>query len=632
MNSKWCEEVSQHEPAVFWNCVVLKRISSSSTLHFWTSVVFRAVVTVRTSWIRRHHFATLCRYQRTSTTHFIKPIKPGIAPFFYELHLELHKSGVHTLKKLHAQVTQSWLSWTSSRRTVYHGVSRGNLAHVSSLQGAGIDQSINEWIDGIWWNDQPINEKHDETCSVMNVQSAEQRQERHSFDPSGPLTDQDGEHPPRFPQLLAAAFLRSCQHEFFFTRHALWCHNFSEQCVRYGGLTCYNKALPQTFDIIFAHTFLNRSHSTSGIIGSRILVIHSVTMSRAKPNFLRRRTDGDLPATFYLQGLSPGLSPEGAGSRLGGPIASRQKVKRASSNLSRLRPMPLLPYQRGPESPVLSVPPSNSIKVDSVDVEVPESCLPNLKALKRRSTLPSLDLRSEALMLSRQLHLDFHEVKFVLQELRSESTLPTGGLDYTTFGQCLQRICGVELEDEWIGTAYKECHGEGHINSEQLLIWYRDHIFDLEACKRKRRFANGTVPQVTLDLAKRFHCSCLDLDKVKVKFDDFDLDKSGYIDHYDFEKMLYQLLNCSSQSDFPKARLQRFWNEADKNGDGQIDFEEFLEWYMKYFGTTYENGPMDAFYASFMPVLHRSDSFGELKSHECCLQPIHVRWVEPRLW
>lgn len=63
----------------------------------------------------------------------------------------------------------------------------------------------------------------------MNVQSAEERQERqrfilavkhtgHSFDPSDSLsTDQDGEHLPRFPQLPAVAFLRSCQQEFFHT-------------------------------------------------------------------------------------------------------------------------------------------------------------------------------------------------------------------------------------------------------------------------------------------------------------------------------------------------------------------------------------------------------------------------------
>ena len=168
------------------------------------------------------------------------------------------------------------------------------------------------------------------TCFVMNVQSAEERQERqcfilavkhtgHSFDPSDSLsTDQDGEHLPRFPQLPAAAFLRSCQQEFFHTLDT-WCilmpWPFWTMCV----VWWLDMLRQGWFDIIFAHTFLNRSHSNLGIIGSRRLVIHSVTMPNTKPNFLRRRTDGDLSATFYLQGLSPGPL-EGAGSRLGGPI------------------------------------------------------------------------------------------------------------------------------------------------------------------------------------------------------------------------------------------------------------------------------------------------------------------------
>eukprot|EP00435_Cladocopium_sp_Y103_P057471 s359_g19.t1 len=338
-----------------------------------------------------------------------------------------------------------------------------------------------------------------------------------------------------------------------------------------------------------------------------------------KPRLLRRRTDGDMPSTFHLE--SPSLRPGLAGLASATRSKHSKALKRGGSNQLNLRPMPLLPYQRAVEVQVLpEVASPGSFKVD---VSVPEICLPNPKVLLRRSTLPALDIKSEALMLSRQLHLDFHEVKFVLQELRSESEhgerLPNGGLEYGAFQQCLQRICGVELEEQWVVNAYKECRAsEGPVDSEQLMIWYRDHIFNLEAFKLRKRFAaeKSGAPQVTLDLAKKFQCSCLDLDKMKVKFDDFDLDKSGFIDQYEFEKMMYQLLHCSSQSDFPKTRLDRFWNEADKNSDGQIDFEEFLEWYMKYFGTSYENGPMDAFYASFMPGVQRSNSLGELKVHK----------------
>ena len=95
--------------------------------------------------------------------------------------------------------------------------------------------------------------------------------------------------------------------------------------------------------------------------------------------------------------------------------SSSENLRRGGSNQMNLRPMPLLPYQRAVEVQVL--PEITSPESFKVDVSVPEICLPNPKVLLRRSTLPALDINSEALMLSRQLHLDFHEVKFVLQEL-----------------------------------------------------------------------------------------------------------------------------------------------------------------------------------------------------------------------
>ena len=138
--------MSQYEPAVFWNGVVSKCISSSSTLHFWPSVVFRTVVTVHREFVDMVlplsknlsdpcHTAKKSRERRPSSMNWIT----------------VHQSGVHNLKKLHAQVPQSWFSWTSSRRTVYHGVSRANLAH-------GWILSIDWWMDRRI--DQPIYEQH----------------------------------------------------------------------------------------------------------------------------------------------------------------------------------------------------------------------------------------------------------------------------------------------------------------------------------------------------------------------------------------------------------------------------------------------------------------------------------------
>ncbi|OLP75576.1 hypothetical protein AK812_SmicGene44607 [Symbiodinium microadriaticum] len=57
---------------------------------------------------------------------------------------------------------------------------------------------------------------------------------------------------------------------------------------------------------------------------------------------------------------------------------------------------------------------------------------------------------------------------------------------------------------------------------------------------------------LTLALAKKHHCSCLDLDKVKLQYDSYDLDKSGVIEYGEFELMMLKLLHVSNKSDLPQ--------------------------------------------------------------------------------
>lgn len=232
--------------------------------------------------------------------------------------------------------------------------------------------------------------------------------------------------------------------------------------------------------------------------------------------------------------------------------------------------------------------------------------------LNRRSTLPALlDVNSEALMLSRQLHLDFHEVKCVVQELRRDTKRKSnGGMDLSTFRQMMLRVFALEEINEFVlQDAYDQCQAvAGPIDSRKFMTWYRDHIFNLQAAKAHTESGDD----LTLELAKKHHVSCIDLDKVKLKFDHFDVDKSGVIDFQEFEAMMYELLHCHSKSDLPRNRLNRFWHEADIDGNGVIDFEEFTEWYMKYFSDASNNGPVEAFYASFMPDVQRANKLENL--------------------
>lgn len=319
----------------------------------------------------------------------------------------------------------------------------------------------------------------------------------------------------------------------------------------------------------------------------------------------RRRTEGDHHYQVRINDLSNKMTRQGSIS-----LAMRKESKK-------YRPMPALfqlPDTRlQPPSPSKFSPLAAHPLSTAAQAEDPRR---TTGMLNRRSTLPALlDVNSEALMLSRQLHLDFHEVKCVAQELRRDTKRKSnGGMDLPTFRQMMLRVFGLEEINEFVlQDAYDQCQAvAGPIDSRKFMTWYRDHIFNLQASKAHAESGDD----LTLELAKKHHCSCIDLDKVKLKFDHFDVDKSGVIDFQEFEAMMYELLHCHSKSDLPRNRLNRFWHEADIDGNGVIDFEEFTEWYLKYFSEASNNGPVEAFYASYMPDVQRANKLDLIQPKE----------------
>eukprot|EP00437_Effrenium_voratum_P005816 CAMPEP_0181430108 /NCGR_PEP_ID=MMETSP1110-20121109/17549_1 /TAXON_ID=174948 /ORGANISM="Symbiodinium sp., Strain CCMP421" /LENGTH=378 /DNA_ID=CAMNT_0023553405 /DNA_START=80 /DNA_END=1216 /DNA_ORIENTATION=- len=259
-------------------------------------------------------------------------------------------------------------------------------------------------------------------------------------------------------------------------------------------------------------------------------------------------------------------------------------------------------------------------------------CLPQIPSprvekepLQRHTSLPAIvDVKTEALLLSRQLHLDFHEVKHAVQELRKEhAELANGGMELATFRDCVLRAFSVKaINDRLLQDAYRQCKAaDGPVSPKRFLAWYRDHIF-IFMHDQENDPAKESADALTLELAKKHDCSCIELDKVKLQFDHFDTDKSGLIEYNEFESMMYTLLHCANKSDLPPNRIERFWHEVDLDGNGSVDFTEFTEWYLKYFALAQEHGPIEAFYASFMPSVQRTKS---LESRNSMASPREVK-------
>jgi hypothetical protein len=75
------------------------------------------------------------------------------------------------------------------------------------------------------------------------------------------------------------------------------------------------------------------------------------------------------------------------------------------------------------------------------------------------------------------------------------------------------------------------------------------------------------------------HC---DVEKYRRIFNSFDNDGNGTIDGSEFEKLLCVCTKVPQSIGLPAARVKHLWQIADDDGDQEINFEEFLTFYVKY--------------------------------------------------
>eukprot|EP00931_Biecheleriopsis_adriatica_P006039 TRINITY_DN107501_c0_g1_i1.p1 TRINITY_DN107501_c0_g1~~TRINITY_DN107501_c0_g1_i1.p1 ORF type:complete len:386 (-),score=83.67 TRINITY_DN107501_c0_g1_i1:65-1222(-) len=339
----------------------------------------------------------------------------------------------------------------------------------------------------------------------------------------------------------------------------------------------------------------------------------------------RRHTEGSKPLTTLSSVPEQGSRPLPIGTSYASEfrrLASSSSTPAMRGNLAVARRALSVSSSRAtsrPESPAFGGkrPASAScrrpLSSPSPSYQVLENARAKRSISKSRSDadVQSADLNARALMWSRNMMLDFHEVKAALKALDETPTtgsLPNGGLDFTQFRSLLLRVFDVNhVPDEHVASAYSQCNASaGPLDTDTFFHWYRNNIFTFVSAMTAAGDAYQSHTMVQ-DLAKKFGTSPVELDRIKAKFDLFDLDKSGFIEFDEFEAMMLKLLK-SGKADLPRNRMQRFWQEIDKDGSGSVDFEEFTEWWLKYFSLSSAAGPVEAFYASFMPDVQRSNN------------------------
>lgn len=231
-----------------------------------------------------------------------------------------------------------------------------------------------------------------------------------------------------------------------------------------------------------------------------------------------------------------------------------------------------------------------------------------VKVVKKDDDVVNVD--PLALTMSRRHKLEFHEVKFMLRKFLEAPKQHNGGCAKSVFRNVLCLIFDrKDIDPSMVDSAYISCNAENAPpDMDKFLTWYKQHMFTSVAAMTADASRQAS-DQMVYELAKKHNVSAVEMDLIKQHFDRFDSDGSGQIEQDEFRIMIKSLLRVSTDSDISETRLMRFWTEIDADGSGEVCFEEFTEWYLKYFSRgAGGQGPVKAFYDSFNPMEQRRKS------------------------
>jgi len=134
-------------------------------------------------------------------------------------------------------------------------------------------------------------------------------------------------------------------------------------------------------------------------------------------------------------------------------------------------------------------------------------------------------------------------------------------------------------------------NSDGTVDFCEFSHWYHERAF-LE-------YMNLTKTEIeTRRAGCRLGISLADMDHYKGLFNKFDADSSGMICKKEFKDLMHVLMKVPKDLDIPETRITHFWQEADSDGSGLIDLEEFISFYIKHFNTGSDN-PMEDYYKAF---------------------------------
>jgi len=185
----------------------------------------------------------------------------------------------------------------------------------------------------------------------------------------------------------------------------------------------------------------------------------------------------------------------------------------------------------------------------------------------------------EVVSLSKKHCLSLEETKKCWDEFRSFDTKGRGCLSFEEFEVAVRKRCNLTADEEIpVYLLEDQCKKIGiasWVKFEAYLTWAAATAFSEEV------MVPDAVQRRLRKLARTHGIADSELEWVKACFDHYDGDRSGVIDFAEFRQAVIELLHQGPKATEPNARtLRGYYIEIDKDCDGQIDFVEFLSWFL----------------------------------------------------
>jgi len=212
--------------------------------------------------------------------------------------------------------------------------------------------------------------------------------------------------------------------------------------------------------------------------------------------------------------------------------------------------------------------------------------------------------------IAKDVSMSIDDVKLIHQAFDVVDRDNSGRLDINEFQEVVYNILLQQFGDPavarerassasdwyWWG---RDTDQTGTISFAEFLKWYRSNGFkeDMLLTEDEQRMRQ---------LAKMHNISTTYLDHIRLAFDTYDRDGSGSIDESEFEQVLHKALKMPAHVQLPPKRIKYFWAEIDTDASGKACFEEFLQWWLKYFSEDQsQKHQVDEFYKGIRRIGER---------------------------